>query len=958
MDPSLYPAFIDQAMKRLPEIRSQLIIDTKASLPPEALAAISEHLQSILGSAQILELSEIAELTSLIDTEIHAAANRDTDAERFKTSLELIGKLETTLLKASLDEEYFSLDIEDFVDFSDEFELNIPDSTLADNSTPTQPAAESSETAELEGFEVDDELLEIFAEEAEGLLSNMERSLETLANEPNDKDSLWEIRRNAHTFKGSAGIVGLKQLSELAHRVEDLLDRLAESNSGSNQRIIELLHASTNCLKALTKGENSQELFHQISQLYYDFDGVLAHLNEPDAVALSDINEETIEAAVEIVSEETPVTSIPIPIPEAFISKNKLAEKVFAMLQDEGTQSKTNPSRSVVRVSLDRLDELVNIVRDMIISRSAFEQRIRDLERQIEDLHNTTRRLQSTSSKLEVDFEASMLSTDRSTILNAPFGRPNRPSDLPAGFDELEFDQYTEFHQTTRELAEASSDTFAINTALDVLKGNFEVLFSEQHRLVEDLQEKLMRIRMVEFDSLASRLQRAVRVTCEEEKKKAELTIVNQHLEVDTQILDSLIEPLMHLLKNSVVHGIESPDVRHLMGKPEMGSIKVVVSNEETHIVLTVSDDGRGIDPAAIREKAVSLGLLAPETAGALSDEEALELIFLPGLSTAEKLNLSAGRGVGMSIVKESIEAQKGSVSISSTPQKGTTFTVRMPLTLAITKALLVVARRQRYALPLKQIRHIAELTENNVKTSGDEFIFELGGAAFPIARLGSYLGDGTTSKDDLIGSNVLLIQAMDKTIALSVDGVAGTEEIVIKSLGRPLNEIKGIVGAAILGNGQLVPILDVTAILKKRKEIERMASALPPRSETEEIFVMIVDDSPSVRHLTSKVIVNAGWNVITAKDGLDALEQLKAASTLPKVILSDIEMPRMDGYEFAASIQRSENFSKIPVVMITSRAADKHREKAYESGVSQYLTKPYDDRELVNTIKVLGNIT
>lgn len=955
MAPSLYPAFIDQAMKRLPEIRSRLISDTKASLPPEALAAISEHLQSILGSAQILELSEIAELTSLIDTEIHAAANRDTDAERFKTSLELIGKLETTLLKGSLDEEYFSLDIEDFVDFSDEFELNIPDPTLVDISTSSQPAAESSETADLEGFEVDDELLEIFAEEAEGLLSNMERSLETLANEPNDKDSLWEIRRNAHTFKGSAGIVGLKQLSELAHRVEDLLDRLAETNSGSSQRVIELLHASTNCLKALTKGENSQELFHQISQLYYDFDGVLAHLNEPDVVAVPVTQEETIDAAVDVVPKE--VSAASIPIPEAFIQKNKLADKVFAFLQDEGTQSKPTPSRSVVRVSLDRLDELVNIVRDMIISRSAFEQRIRDLERQIEDLHNTTRRLQSTSSKLEVDFEASMLSTDRSTVPNTPFRQGNRPSDLPAGFDELEFDQYTEFHQTTRELAEASSDTFAINTALDVLKGNFEVLFSEQYRLVEDLQEKLMRIRMVEFDSLASRLQRAVRVTCEEEKKRAELTIVNQHLEVDTQILDSLIEPLMHLLKNSVVHGIESPDVRHFMGKPEIGSIKVVVTNEETHIVLTVSDDGRGIDPAAIREKAVSLGLLAPETAGTLSDEEALELIFLPGLSTAEKLNLSAGRGVGMSIVKESIEAQKGSVSISSTQQKGTTFTVRMPLTLAITKALLVVARRQRYALPLKQIRHIAELTENNVKTSGDEFIFELGGAAFPIARLGSYLGDGTTSKDDLIGSNVLLIQAMDKTIALSVDGVAGTEEIVIKSLGRPLNEIKGIVGAAILGNGQLVPILDVSAILKKRKEIERMASALPPRSETEEIFVMIVDDSPSVRHLTSKVIVNAGWNVITAKDGLDALEQLKAASTLPKVILSDIEMPRMDGYEFAASIQRSENLSKIPVVMITSRAADKHREKAYESGVSQYLTKPYDDRELVNTIKVLGNI-
>ncbi len=918
MDPKLFPAFINEAMTLLPDIRGAILVYSQHGNSEADLDTPLRHVHSISNAASMLGLTEISEIVQCIEAEISLLLlSEDLPSdEGVRSALDLLAKFEATLLKISLDDENFSLNIDDFVDES--FDL-----------LQVRAAAKSNadaETDDLFGFDIDDELLDIFAMEAEGLLKNMETSLALLANNPNDRDSLWEIRRNAHTFKGAAGIVGLKQPSELAHRVEDMLDRLVESKSAANDRIFEILLTATDCLKSLTSGENSTQLIKRISQLYFDFDEVVMWIDDPSLAAAAE-----------------PVLSSPAAVkqPAASIFKYDAPEG----LSFESRETKPLQPRSIVRVSLSRLDDLVRIVRDMIVSRSAFEQRLTDFERQIDELHNATRRLQSTSSKLEIDFEASMLGSDHPSLMSGAM--LNRQT----GFDELEFDQYTEFHESTRELAETTSDTFAINTALDVLRGNFESLFDQQRRLVEEMQEKLMRIRMVEFGTLATRLQRAVRVTCEDEDKKAQVYIENENLEIDTQILDSLIEPLMHLLKNAVVHGIEPPDTRRLLGKPEIGRIELSIVNEETHIVLTVRDDGRGITTSALKDKAVSMGLIDSSEVEILNDDETLNLIFLPGLTTAGKLNLSAGRGVGMSIVKESIEAKKGTIAIESTPQKGTLFTIRMPLTLAVTNVLLVKAGRQTYALPLKQVKHIGEIQEENVKTDGTTEYLEIAGSRFTLERLEEYLGLPADPNADRSRLNSVIIEAADRTYALAVDDILKSEEVVIKSLGRPLESLKGILGAAILGSGELVTILDLPMLLKNRIKRENTETPF-------EIIVMVVDDSPSVRHMTSKMIENAGWKVTTAKDGVDALEQLKAARVLPSIILTDIEMPRMDGYELAASLQRSEQFNSIPVVVITSRSADKHREKASDSGVAEYLTKPFDDKELINTIKICANVT
>lgn len=969
MDPKLLQSFLTESAEWIPEIRESLRlanVDTSADL-----SVVRGGLSILAKAASDLGLIEVAAYAGSIDAEVA----RYQPGGSLDEASSLLTKLEAALLRSSLDENILSLDIAGLDggftdpisnpqpfsfsvdDFADRPSDPIPDILFAPEPTflsSPPPTLESPTPAHptpevIDEFEVDPELLEIFAEEAEELLKSIDHSLESLTNDPNDSDSLWEIRRNAHTFKGSAGIVGLKQLSELAHRVEDLLDRMAETKCGSNARIISLLHSSTECLKALVAGETSATLFNAISQLYYDFDGVLATLGQHEPSHTLEVVEAAPETSIiaEVVDEPAtaPHTSNTLP-DEAIIAR------LFVPPALELAQPRSPQSRSVVRVSLGRLDDLVRIVRDMLISRSVYEQNLKSLERQIDDLHNATRRLQSTSTKLEIDFEASMMGS------GASLAKPGSFSALSdqGSFDELEFDKYTEFHQSTRDLAETTSDTFSINASLDLLRGGFESVLDEHRHLIDELQEWLLHVRMVEFGSLTTRLQRAVRVTCDEEGKQAELRVKNESLEVDTQILDSLIEPLMHLLKNSVVHGIEDADSRRQLGKSDGGLIEVSVENDETHILVTISDDGRGISPEAVKEKAVALGEISLDEANEMCDEDALELIFVPGLSTADKLNLSAGRGVGMSIVKESIQAGRGSIFIDSNEGQGTTFTVRMPLALAVTKVLLAKIGDSTYALPLKPITYVTELSDDMFAGIDGKKV-DIQGKKLPLLQLSAFLGHEPVSPAALLGKPALLYESADRSCAIAVEEVEGTEEVVIKPLGKPLDKVNGILGAAILGSGDLVPIIDMPSLLKKR--IDRQPVSPTAAQPTEQVVsILIVDDSPSVRHMTSKVVQSAGWQAKTAKDGLDALEQLKAMDTLPAAILSDIEMPRMDGYEFAASLQRNEKYNRIPVIMITSRTADKHREKALESGVSQYLTKPYEDRDLIDSIKSLASTT
>ena len=860
------------------------------------------------------------------------AARKPLSDEDSRVLLDLLANAEAEVLKAGIGAEDQLMNVTDFVEKSFDFLQFDPSRDLSSKELPKETVFfEEVETAEDE-FEIDAEMLEIFGMEAEDLLSNIETSLDTLFAAPGNREALWEIRRNAHTFKGAAGIVGLKKPSQLAHRVEDLLDYLAQNEIGPSEKILDLLTLSTTCLRSITRGDASPAMMARITDVYRVFDDVMAALTNPTSV---------LEAAKTIETDQVLAPAETTPTHEISV---------------EGPIVKARP---IVRVAITRLDELVRIVRDLVVSRSVIEQRMWEFEQQIEELNSTVKRLQTTSAKIEMDFEASMLGTQPMLSFGwgNQFGSPDADAENGDQFDSLELDRYTDFHQSARELTEATSDSFSINTALEAVKGSFEMVFDDQRRLIDEMQEKVMQIRLIRFGSLTTRLQRAVSVTSDEDHKLAAVSVENEEVELDTDVLDALVEPLMHLVRNAVVHGIESPETRRLLGKPETGKVTVRITNEETHIVLRVSDDGRGISGSMLKEKALSSGLINEAAAKLLDAEGMLNLMFLPGLTTAGRLSMSAGRGVGMSIVKESIESRKGTISVETGAQKGTAFTVRIPLAYAVAQVLLVRTDRQTMAIPLKLIKHISEFSPEEFKQAGQDQILEFESIQYPVHYLADHISVPRQLDPNAELSNTLLIETGNTRCALIVDEILKTEEIAIKPFGKPLENLQGVIGAAILGSGEIVSILDLQFLLKNGPLVANEADAVSTDHKKTRL-ILVVDDSPSVRHMTSKVVVGAGWDVVTAKDGVEAIEFLHSAAELPDVILSDIEMPRMDGYELVSEVRNNELFCEIPIVLITSRSGEKHREKALDLGVSDYLAKPYDDAELIATVERLSNKT
>ncbi len=920
--------FIQKTDAYLPMIRSNILICVRDGNHHGELQTALVQIRSIVADAVLPELKDIKRIAGKIEKELApiAASDAPLPDEKSRKLLDSLSILEAYLTKLTFSEDVFSIDVSDFVEESFE-------NLTFKKPLPVEAVEAVEDEDEMSGweeeFEIDEEMIEIFALEAEELLQNINANLELLEDAPSNREALMEIRRSAHTLKGSAGIIGLKQLSSLAHRVEDLLDYLADNEIESDVKIFEILLTSTDCLENLANNEFSEQLEKKIARLYKSFDDIFASFQTKKT--------------------EEPPPPKPIEIAAA------------APAQPANTHVAEN--RPTIRVSLEKLDELVKIVGDLLVSRSVFEQRLTEFNRQIEELHNSTNRLQQATGKLEVDF-----GTNQFHVPNSRFPTRNFSFDGSrlgdTDFDSLEFDQYNEFHETTRELVETTADTSAISGDLDTLKDNLDLLFEGQRRSIEEMQEKLLRLRMVRFGTLSARLQRTVRVTCEEELKHAELTIEGENLEFDTQILDSLVEPLLHLLRNAVAHGIEPPETRRLLGKSETGKIALKIYTDGTHVNLSISDDGRGVSSASLIKKAVESNLISAEKAEKLTEDEAFELMFLPGLTTAEKLSQVSGRGVGMNIVKTNISRSQGTISVKSKPQKGTIFTIRLPMSLAVTRAILVKADDQVFAFPLKIVNQVTEISAENLEKAKAENLLTTNGNDYFPANLSEILNLNFTAKPDA-QIPLLTIEMEESRFALAVEEIIKTEEIIIKPLGFPFQTNSAFLGASILGDGSVVPVLDLMFLLKNQEsekvrkrdsEIVGQVSEISPLPtfSLSPLLVLIVDDSPSMRHVTTKLIKNAGWKTLVAKDGVEALEMLQDAGELPDIILTDVEMPRMNGYELLSAIKQKENLQKIPVVMITSRTGDKHRQKAFELGVSEYLTKPFEDWVLVEMINVL----
>ena len=640
----------------------------------------------------------------------------------------------------------------------------------------------------------------------------------------------------------------------------------------------------------------------------------------PDAAALA-----SIEAMPDDTTALPPVDPSEIPPPP--------------QRDQPGAPAAVAERQEYARVDAELLEELLNAAGEISIFHSRLSQQVNLINFNLSELEQTVSRLRGQLRKLEIETETQIINR-------------HQEEQRAAGFDPLELDRYSLIQQLSRALAESASDVGSIKDLLQSLTGDADTLLVQQARVTAELQDGLMRTRMVPFSRHVARLTRLVRQTANETGKQAELSVEGASGELDRQVLEKMLPPFEHMLRNAVVHGIEEPTARSAAGKPPVGGITVRLHREGSEMVIDVADDGAGLNVERIRAKARERGLLGDDDA---SDDALMELILTPGFSTADELTQSAGRGVGMDVVANEVKRLGGSLKISSIVAQGTNFTIRLPFTLAITQALIVRTGEEVYALPLPTVEGVARVprAQVNALLSGEERLFEYGERAYRLVHLGQLVGGRATElPDDEAPVPLVLVRKGDNAVALLMDEMLTSREIVVKSIGPQLAGVRGIAGATILGDGRVVLILDPGALIgDKRAEIDLRLPEPAPEPEPERApLVLVVDDSITVRRVTERFLLRQGLRAATAKDGIDAIARLEEEP--PAVILLDIEMPRMDGYEFATHVRSDARFTSTPIIMITSRVSEKHRARAIEIGVNDYLGKPYQDHQLLETIR------
>ncbi len=582
----------------------------------------------------------------------------------------------------------------------------------------------------------------------------------------------------------------------------------------------------------------------------------------------------------------------------------------------------------------------MNYAGEVSIARARMEQQIYGFRDNLAELRRNAVRFREQLRELEIQSESQILyRLDQGDLASQEF-------------DPLEFDRYSKLQQLTRSLTESLHDLTTIQMNLGNFVGEAEAVLQQQARLNTELQEGLMRTRMVEFATQAGRLRHIARQTARELGKRVELEVSGGEVQIDRTVLERMIGPFEHMIRNSLDHGIEPEAERVRAGKPPVGRIAIEAKQEGNEIVIRFSDDGAGMNAEKIRTKAIERGLLAADAH--VNEDELLQFVLLPGFSTAAEVTHVSGRGVGMDVVHSEVKQLGGSMAVDTERGKGTTFIIRLPLTLSITQALMVYVGEQQFAVPLGSVSNIIECTSEQLNrlAVGKNPLLNYNDKLYSFMSLGARLGIPSSGRNGR-KIPVLLARAGNREVAIQVDGLGGTREIVVKALGPQLSAIKGLAGATIMGDGRVVLILDVSGLWYAEDALHvehhpplAPAPAAEPRTRP---VIMVVDDSLTVRKVTGKHLQKRGFDVMVAKDGLDAVEQLR--TRVPDLMLVDIEMPRMDGYELTGRVRAEAGLKHIPIIMITSRAGEKHRTRALELGVDIYMSKPYQEDELFRNI-------
>lgn len=777
--------------------------------------------------------------------------------------------------------------------------------------------------------EIDAELLELFAQEANDLMPQIDNALRTLITQPNNPEPFNVVLRALHTLKGSARMAGALRLGRSFHEMETLAESAQQTPT---QEIFENLQtqydAAFHLFESLTNQESSPLSFTPTA-------------SSPASVLATPLTEAAalVESTPTVASSPTPPSLQSLVIPSLSSTK---------FLEERKTQN-----AAVVRVRSYVLDKLVNQAGEVSITRSRLDNDLSGVRNYLGDLTENIDRLRDQLREVEIAAEAQLQN------------RLEAQKEQVREFDPLEFDRFTRLQELTRMMAESVNDVAMLEQNISRGLENASQDLLNQERLTRDLQQDLMRVRMIPVESLADRLYRVVRQAAKETGKQVNLDIEGGNVEIDRSVLERMSGPFEHLLRNAVVHGIEAPQLRLQAGKNETGHLSLSVKQQGNEIVLEFSDDGAGLNLPRIRERALERGLLAPDAQ--VTDSQIADFIFTPGFSTATAVTELAGRGVGMDVVREAASALGGEILIASHTGQGSRFTIRLPLTLAVTQVVLIKAGQRIYALPAGLVQQVQHLRSALLATAYNEGALEMLGEKMDFAYLPLLLGDVETHPTTQRYSAVIGLQSGTRRLALHVDEVLGNREVVVKNIGPQLARMIGISGATILGTGEIVLIIDPTqfhgrvalpaaqhlSAINSTGAVGEIMTGSPAQTTTASMasaaVVMVVDDSVTVRRVTQRLLVREGYQVLLAKDGIEALEQLQ--DVRPDIVLADIEMPRMDGFDLTRNLRSDPRFNDIPIVMITSRTAEKHRRYALELGVNVYLGKPYNEAELLQTI-------
>jgi chemosensory pili system protein ChpA (sensor histidine kinase/response regulator) len=800
-----------------------------------------------------------------------------------------------------------------------------------------------------EDDDVPSEILEFFQPEAEEHLQIVSDCLLSLeAN--HSSEEINKLFRAIHTVKGSAAQVGLKRLGGIAHRVEDLIGRLREGELEPGAQVIDLCLESVDVLKKTLHKQWPDEI-----QMRTGIDSLLNRIAE---LAPAETGEAETSA---------------VPAPESSDSAPRRDAK-------PGKPITANSAAKSVRIALSRLDRMMNTVGELVINRTVMVGRVAELERLRETLSFSKERLQGKVVEFQEKYEFNRIGSNRGPLSQNTSPTPQMLTSAAAGdtsfwseFSELEMDRYDDVNILSRSMTEISADVNEVLSQLNGFIGRVEGDIDEFTKLAHHLQDEITAARMVPIGTLYSRLSRAVRDAANSTGKLVELDLSGSETELDNNIIQQISDPLVHLVRNSVAHGIERPDGRELAGKPETGRVTLRAYHRGNHIYIEVEDDGRGIDYERVKQAAVDRGIVSLETADKLTERELREMLFHPGFSTAASKTELAGRGVGLDVVRSNLNQLNGEIEIQSTAGVGTKFILRVPLTLIISPALFVRCGTTHFALPLPVVEEIRRLRADEIEDIGGKLITKVRDVVTEVIRLDGYLG--LPPLEPINGYFHMVVANVDnRQIGLVVEEVLGKDEIVIKSLGEYLRRVKLFPGTTIAPDGSLILLLDLNRMVatepNERRTISSSASAariFAPGSAAvakgtipadaidriqHERVVIVADDSISVRKFVGRMLEKAGYRVMLASDGLEAAELVAQHGC--HLVITDLEMPRMTGYELMAQLRQSPSTRRIPVMVVTSRAGAKHRDRAIKEGAVAFLTKPVQEDQLTEAVEQL----